>query len=94
MTLSDGQWVTPREFALMSQRMDGFERTLGDVAKDVKALLAAHNREEGAWTATAISSADHKDKGARRMALAGIVGTAGGAFWWIPSAIARLTHHS
>jgi hypothetical protein len=67
--MSDSDFVTQREFA----RLEG---TVNEIHGDIKLLLAAHNREEGAWTAQAISAQQHRDGGARRLALGSLLASA------------------
>lgn len=73
----EGQWVTPREFDQLNRRMDGFEKTQSDMARDVKSLLAAHNLDEGRALGAAIASTSQRDKGARRVALTSVVASLG-----------------
>jgi hypothetical protein len=88
----EGQYVTGREFDLMGQHLASVEGKVDDVARDVKALLAAHNREEGAWTMQAIQASEHKDKCARRLGWGGIAVGFVSALWWVQDAVAKIHH--
>lgn len=89
---SSGQWVTPREFDLVNGRIDSLETKVDDVAKDVKVLVAAHNRDEGASLERTLVLGAQRDKGARKIAWASLLAAVLGAFWWVSDAVAKLTH--
>jgi len=93
MTDPDGQWVTAREFTLVNRRIDSIEGKVDDVARDVKALLAAHNRDEGASLERTLVLGAQRDKGARKIAWASLAAAVVGGFWWVSDAIAKLGHH-
>ena len=88
--MSEGQWVTPREFDAVNRRIDSLDGKVGDIHSDVKLLLAARNQEIGAHSERKELLEATRDKGARRIGWGALVAAALGAFWWIPDAIAKL----
>jgi hypothetical protein len=78
-------WVSQREF-------DRLEGTVNEVHKDVKTLLAAYNRDQGADAERRELLEATRDKGARKLAWGGIVMGAIGGLWWVQDAIAKLGH--
>lgn len=93
MNLPEGQWVTPREFEQVNKRIDSVERKVDIVGTDVKALLLAHSRDEGAMEERALVLDAQRDKGARKIAWASMAAAVVGAGWWISDAINRISHH-
>lgn len=85
--MSDSEYVTQREFARL-------EATVNETHKDVKLLLAAHNREEGAWTSQAIAASGNRDRGARRLSFASLVVAVPAALYYVGDAFARLLNSS
>ena len=91
--LTEGQWVSPREFDQVNRRIGSIETSLQHVADDVKSLLAAHNRDEGADEARKEVLNAQRDGGARKLAWGALGASALGSLWWIQDAVAKITHH-
>ena len=90
--MEGGQWVTPREFDQLNRRMDGFEAAQSEMGKDVKALLAFHNREQGAENERKeLLDATH-DRGARKLAWSSVAIALLSGLYWVSDAVTKFMH--
>lgn len=86
MSPENGSFVTHREFGRLEGKVD-------DIGTDVKLLLAAYNRDEGANEERRDLLEATRDRGARKLAWSGVTMGVVGSLWWVQDAIAKLTHH-